>query len=123
MPSASRELSVEGLDATLSFRIVSNLELRNTLTALHGGPGMCSDSMRSLEALAGPELAVVTSVRRQNGRRAPSPVGGVAFSVGTGFIPLRSCQSSTRSPSINDDKSLNLGVYWRHRWYKNGRRE
>jgi len=68
MVSEIRELNVETLDATLFVRVTGNLESSNVLIAVHGGPGMSSDYMASLEQLAGDKLAVVTYDQRGTGR-------------------------------------------------------
>lgn len=52
----------------LYVRVAGNLASGNVLIAIHGGLGMTSDYMLSLEELAGPNLAVVTYDQRGVGR-------------------------------------------------------
>ncbi|MCB9420191.1 MAG: alpha/beta hydrolase [Ardenticatenaceae bacterium] len=63
-----QELEVPAGDVTLSVRTVWKVDSGDVLIAVNGGPGLTSNYMRSLEALAGPELAVVTYDQRGNGR-------------------------------------------------------
>jgi len=71
----SRELKVQVDDAALYVRIVGNLESRNVLIAINGGPGQSSHYMVSLEQLAGKDFAVVTYDQRGTGR-STTPSGG-----------------------------------------------
>lgn len=63
-----QELEIPAEDITLFVRIAGNADSGHILIASNGGPGLTSNYMRSLEALAGPELAVVTYDQRGNGR-------------------------------------------------------
>jgi pimeloyl-ACP methyl ester carboxylesterase len=54
----------------LHVRVAGDPTAGNVLIAIHGGPGMTSDYMLSLEQLAGPDLAVVTYDQRGAGRSA-----------------------------------------------------
>lgn len=67
-PPTVQELQIPAGDVTLFARIAGDLDSGNVLIASNGGPGLTSNYMRSLEALAGPELAVVTYDQRGNGR-------------------------------------------------------
>jgi len=72
------ELQVQGSGVTLYVRVAGNAGSGNVLIAIHGGPGMSSDYMASLEQqLAGDELAVVTYDQRGTGR-STSPSGDTA---------------------------------------------
>jgi len=64
----SRELNVQVDDVALYVRIVGNLESRNVLIAINGGPGQSSHYMVSLEQLAGKDFTVVTYDQRGTGR-------------------------------------------------------
>lgn len=63
-----RKLQVQATDVTLYVRVVGNPESGNVLIAIHGGPGMSSGYMASLEQLAGDKFAVVTYDQRGTGR-------------------------------------------------------
>jgi pimeloyl-ACP methyl ester carboxylesterase len=65
---AIQELEIPAGDVTLFVRTVGNVASGQVLIASNGGPGLTSNYMRSLEALAGPELGVVTYDQRGNGR-------------------------------------------------------
>jgi len=69
------ELEVPAGDVTLRVRIAGQPDATATMIALHGGPGNSSDYMRSLEALAGEGLAVVTYDQRGTGQSS-EPSGG-----------------------------------------------
>lgn len=64
----ARQMDVQGPGATLHVRISGNQASGNVMIAIHGGPGMSSDYMRSLAQLAGQDLAVVTYDQRGTGR-------------------------------------------------------
>ena len=65
------ELQVQGSGVTLYVRVAGNAGSGNVLIAIHGGPGMSSDYMASLEQqLAGDELAVVTYDQRGTASRS-----------------------------------------------------
>ncbi len=68
-----RELAVPADDVTLHVRVVGGPVEENVLVAVHGGPGMSSDYMVSLEQLASEELAVVTYDQRGTGRSTSPP--------------------------------------------------
>jgi len=70
-----RELKVQVDDVALYVRSVGNLESRNVLVAINGGPGQSSHYMVSLEQLAGKDFAVVTYDQRGTGR-STTPSGG-----------------------------------------------
>lgn len=65
---AVQEFEVPAGDVTLFTRAAGNIESGKVLVASNGGPGLTSNYMRNLEALAGPDLAVVTYDQRGNGR-------------------------------------------------------
>ena len=67
-PLAIQELEVPAGDVILFVRIAGNVDAGNLLIASNGGPGLTSNYMNSLDALAGSELAVVTYDQRGNGR-------------------------------------------------------
>jgi pimeloyl-ACP methyl ester carboxylesterase len=76
---ASKLLSVLAGDVTLHVRVVGDPAAGGVLIALHGGPGNSSDYMRSLEALASEQLAVVTYDQRGTGQSSkPSDGYGLA---------------------------------------------
>jgi len=64
----SRQLNVQTTDVTLYVQVTGNPAAGNVFIAIHGGPGMSSDYMASLEQLAGDKLAVVTYDQRGTGR-------------------------------------------------------
>jgi proline iminopeptidase len=68
-----REIDVPSGDVTLYVRVVGDPGAGQTLVAVHGGPGMSSRYMRSLEQLASAELAVVTYDQRGAGRSTSPP--------------------------------------------------
>jgi len=63
-----REITANSNGITLHVRVAGNTASGNVLIAIHGGPGMTSDYMLSLENLAGSNLAVVTYDQRGVGR-------------------------------------------------------
>lgn len=65
-------------DVTLYVRMAGDPDSGNVLIAIHGGPGMSSDYMVSLEQLASPEFAVVTYDQRGTGR-STEPSDGYAL--------------------------------------------
>jgi pimeloyl-ACP methyl ester carboxylesterase len=75
----SAEMRVDGADVDLHLRAVGEVDSGEVLIAVHGGPGMSSDYLLSLEALAGRELAVVTYDQRGCGRSG-QPTGGYTLS-------------------------------------------
>ncbi len=74
----SRERRVDAGDVELHVRVVGDPSSSDVLIAIHGGPGMSSDYMASVESLAGPELALVTYDQRGAGRSG-KPAGGYTF--------------------------------------------
>jgi pimeloyl-ACP methyl ester carboxylesterase len=66
-------LEVAAADVTLHVNIAGEVDAKNVLIAIHGGPGMSSDYMHSLEQLAGPELAVITYDQRGTGHSTSPP--------------------------------------------------
>ena len=66
-----KELSVPAGDVTLHVRITGDPRVGNVLIAIHGGPGMSSDYMLSLEQLANIEFAVVIYDQRGVGHTDP----------------------------------------------------
>jgi proline iminopeptidase len=65
----------------LHVRVASDPAAGNVLVAIHGGPGMTSDYMLSLEQLAGPDLAVVTYDQRGVGRSASPPAVPASYTL------------------------------------------
>jgi|GEM_PF-454280 len=72
---AAQELEVQADDVTLYVRIAGDPKSGNVLIANHGGPGLTSHYMLSLERLAGTEFAVVTYDQRGTGRSTMPPDG------------------------------------------------
>ena len=70
-----QERMVEADDVTLYVRIAGNPESENVLIAVHGGPGLSSSYMLSLEQLANQEFAVVTYDQRGAGRSSDPSEG------------------------------------------------
>jgi len=70
-----QERMVEADDVTLYIRIAGNPESGNVLIAVHGGPGLSSSYMLSLEQLASQEFAVVTYDQRGAGRSSDPSEG------------------------------------------------
>ena len=75
-----QELEVAA-DVTLHVNIAGEVDAKNVLIAIHGGPGMSSDYMHSLEQLAGPELAVITYDQRGTGRSTSPPDDAAHYSL------------------------------------------
>jgi pimeloyl-ACP methyl ester carboxylesterase len=67
------ETEVDAHDVTLHVRTAGPADSAAVLIAIHGGPGMSSDYMTSLERLAGDQLAVVTYDQRGTGRSSSPP--------------------------------------------------
>lgn len=63
-----REFTADSHGVTLHVRVAGDPASGNVLIAIHGGPGVISDYLLSLESLAGPHLAVVTYDQRGVGR-------------------------------------------------------
>lgn len=63
-----REITANSGDVALYVRISGDPTSGNVIIAIHGGPGMTSDYMLSLEKLAGPDLAMVSYDQRGVGR-------------------------------------------------------
>lgn len=76
-----QEREIPAHDVTLFVRVAGNVGSGNVLIAINGGPGLTSEYMRSLEALAGPELAVVTYDQRGNGRSTSPEMVPVNFEL------------------------------------------
>jgi pimeloyl-ACP methyl ester carboxylesterase len=68
------EIQVRSGDVSLHVYLAGDPGSGHTLMALHGGPGMASDYMVSLEQLASPDLAVVRYDQRGTGRSS-KPLG------------------------------------------------
>jgi proline iminopeptidase len=62
-----QENKIASGEVTLHVRTAGELSSGNVLIAINGGPGQSSRYMRSLEKLAGPELAIVTYDQRGTG--------------------------------------------------------
>jgi len=73
-----REERLGAGDVTLFVRTVGDPGRSPVLLALNGGPGQSSHYLQSLEALAGPDLAVVTFDQRGCGRSTEG-TGGYGF--------------------------------------------
>jgi pimeloyl-ACP methyl ester carboxylesterase len=65
-------------DGSLFVRIVGDPAISETIIAIHGGPGMSGDYLRSMEVLASRDLAVVTYDQRGSGR-STMPSAGFTF--------------------------------------------
>ena len=72
---APQELEVQADDVTLYVRIAGDPKSGNVLIANHGGPGMTSHYMVSLEQLASTDFAVVTYDQRGMARSTMPPDG------------------------------------------------
>lgn len=68
-------------EVSMPVRVVGNLASGNALIAVHGGPGMTSDYLFNLEALAGSELAVVTYDQRGVGRSSSPPAEVASYTL------------------------------------------
>jgi pimeloyl-ACP methyl ester carboxylesterase len=77
-PATTQELEAQSSGATLHVRVAGDLAAERVLVAIHGGPGMSSDYMLSLEQLAGEDLALVTYDQRGTGR-STEPSDGYAM--------------------------------------------
>lgn len=76
-----QELTVESDGIALYVRVDGNPSSGNVLIAIHGGPGMASDYMTSLEQLAGSDLAVVPYDQRGTGRSTSPPGDPANYSL------------------------------------------
>ena len=72
------EMDAQSPGATLHVRVAGDLAAERVLVAIHGGPGMSSDYMLSLEQLASERLAVVTYDQRGT-ERSTEPSDGYAM--------------------------------------------
>ena len=79
--TSPRELTAGSDGVTLYVRVAGDPASGNVLIAIHGGPGMTSDYMLSLEALAGPDLAVVTYDQRGVGRSSSPPADPGSYTL------------------------------------------
>lgn len=70
-----KELTVTGDGVTLYVRIVGDPEAGSVLIVNHGGPGLCSHYLASLEELASGKLAVVTYDQRGSCRSSLPTTG------------------------------------------------
>jgi len=68
-------------EVSLPVRVVGNLASDNALIAVHGGPGMTSDYLFNLEALAGSDLAVVTYDQRGVGRSSSPSAEATSYTL------------------------------------------
>ncbi len=75
MTQVPQELDVQADDVTLYVRIAGDPKSGNVLIANHGGPGMTSHYMVSLEQLASTDFAVVTYDQRGMARSTMPPDG------------------------------------------------
>jgi pimeloyl-ACP methyl ester carboxylesterase len=75
------ETEVDAVDVTLHVRTAGPADSAVVLIAIHGGPGMSSDYMTSLERLAGDQLAVVTYDQRGTGRSSSPPPDVAAYTL------------------------------------------
>lgn len=75
------ETEVDAHDVTLHVRTAGSADSATVLIAIHGGPGMSSDYMTSLERLAGDQLAVVTYDQRGTGRSSSPPPDGANYTL------------------------------------------
>lgn len=69
------EQTIQSSDVTLFVRIAGDPTAAPVLITLNGGPGQSSHYMRSLERLAGPDLAVITFDQRGTGQSSGSEDG------------------------------------------------
>ena len=76
-----REMTADSNGLALHVRVAGDPAAGNVLIAIHGGPGMTSDYMLSLEELAGPDLAVVTYDQRGVGRSASPPAVPASYTL------------------------------------------
>lgn len=67
VPNISEE-SIPVGEGSLFVRIVGDPTISETLIAIHGGPGMSGDYLRSIEILASRDLAIVIYDQRGSGR-------------------------------------------------------
>jgi pimeloyl-ACP methyl ester carboxylesterase len=75
MTQVPQELEIQADDVMLYVRIAGDPKSGNVLIANHGGPGMTSHYMVSLEQLASTDFAVVTYDQRGIGRSTMPPDG------------------------------------------------
>ena len=78
---AVQELQIPAGDVTLFVRTAGSVASGNVLIASNGGPGLTGNYMRSLEALSGLELAVVTYDQRGNGRSTSPEMSSTNFEL------------------------------------------
>jgi proline iminopeptidase len=77
-PMTVQEMEARSPGATLHVRVAGDPGVGHVLVAIHGGPGMSSDYMLSLEQLVDEDLAVVTYDQRGTGR-STAPSDGYAM--------------------------------------------
>ncbi len=75
------EMEVPADDVTLHARVAGAPGSGRVLIAVHGGPGMSSDYMLSLEGLAGADFAVVTYDQRGTGRSSAPPADPSSYDL------------------------------------------
>lgn len=91
-----QERMVEAGDVTLYVRIAGNPESGNVLIAVHGGPGLSSSYMLSLEQLASQEFAVVTYDQRGAGRSSDPSEGYALLSYVADLEAVRKAVGAKR---------------------------
>ncbi len=79
--TSPQELTANNSGIALHVRVAGDPVSGNVLIAIHGGPGMTSDYMLSLEELAGSDLAVVTYDQRGVGRSASPPADPANYTL------------------------------------------
>jgi len=97
----ARELKVQAGDVVLHARVAGDPSSGNVLIAVHGGPGMSSDYMASLEQLAGPDLAVVTYDQRGTGRSTSPPQDAASYALLTYVADLEAVREAVGAESVH----------------------
>lgn len=80
-PPVVREFETPAAGVTLHVRIAGDPQAGNVLIAINGGPGLSSHYMLSLEALAGPNFAVVTYDQRGVSRSSAPPLDPANYAL------------------------------------------
>jgi pimeloyl-ACP methyl ester carboxylesterase len=103
---SGRELDVDSQGVPIHVRLVGGADGSPALVLVHGGPGISSDYLRSLERLASPRLRVVTYDQRGVGRsgRLPRKEGKLdpaSFTSAAYVADLEAVVRSLRSPRVH----------------------
>ena len=97
----AEESDVHADDVTLHARMAGSAEAEDVLIAIHGGPGMSSDYMASMEQLAGGQLAVVTYDQRGTGRSSSPPPHSTNYTLDKYVADLDAVRQKTGHDKVH----------------------